>query len=59
MKNKKNRIATLESFVLAWEVFDASIPEEFGDEVWARMKNIVQMARCELNCLSALDKRDS
>lgn len=59
MKNKKPRIATLESFVTVWEVFAASIPEEFDDEVWARMKNIVQMARCELNCLSALDERDS
>ncbi len=58
MTDNPKRIAVLRTFVAAWEVFAASIPEEYGEQVWHQMKNTVQLARSELNCRKDLQKRD-
>ena len=58
MNKKQQRIKNLETFVSAWENFAAAIPEDFGPQIWERLKFTVQAARCELNCLELLQKRD-
>ena len=52
-----NRIKQLQQFIKAWENFTIDIPEEFDDEVWRRMRTLVELSRTELNAQESLEKR--
>lgn len=58
-KTNTERLTNLRSFLKDWDEFNSKLNEEFGKEIWSRLRLTIQSYRLELNCLEGLERRDS